>query len=72
MSRKKEMIILEPDGRIHTEGFASAPMRCPYCNGRGGFPVDTPEGPAEEECPDCKGAGEVYAFVTIEWKPNKR
>ena len=72
MSKKKHIVELEPRERICTEEFASNPMRCPYCNGTGCFLVDTPAGPAMKECPDCKGSGEVYASVTIEWKPNKR
>lgn len=37
MSKKRTMIVIEPDGRIHKEAFMTAPMVCPYCNGRGGF-----------------------------------
>lgn len=72
MSKKKQIVELEPSGRIHSEAFVSAPMTCRYCNGRGGFPIDTVDGPSIEECPDCKGTGEVIAVVTIDWKPNKR
>lgn len=72
MSKKRTMIIVEPDGRIHKEAFATAPMVCPYCNGRGGFPFDGPAGPGFSQCPDCEGTGEVVAFVVIDWKPNKR
>ncbi len=70
MSTKKEMIILEPDGRIRKEGFCSRPMTCPYCHGRGYFPP-TKHQPWKITCPDCQGTGEVIAFVTIDWKPNK-
>lgn len=71
MSAKKEMIILEPEGRIHKEGFCSRPMTCPYCGERGGFIKDAPGGSYKMECPDCEGTGEVIALVTIDWKPNK-
>lgn len=70
MSKKRTMIIIEPEGRIHKEAFMTAPMVCPYCNGRGGFSIDTPEGPDFKPCPDCAGTGEVVAMVTIDWKPN--
>lgn len=70
MSKKRTMIIIEPDGRIRKEAFMTAPMTCPYCNGRGGFSIDTPKGPDFEPCPDCHGTGEVAAMVTIDWKPN--
>lgn len=72
MSKKREMIILEPEGRVRKEGFCSRPMTCPYCNGRGGFIHDIPGGTHEIECPDCEGTGEVVALVTIDWKPNKK
>lgn len=72
MSKRKQIVEVEPEGRIHKEAFATAPMTCPYCNGRGGFPIDTVDGPSIEECPDCKGTGEVIAVITIDWKPNKR
>lgn len=49
MSIKKQIVELEPSGRIHNEAFVSAPMTCRYCNGRGGFPIDTVEGPSMEE-----------------------
>ncbi len=72
MSTKREIIILEPDGRIHNEAFVSAPKTCRYCNGRGGFPIDTIDGPSIEECPDCEGTGEVQAMVSITWAPAPR
>ena len=28
--------------------------------------------PETVPCPDCEGSGEVIAFVTIDWRPNKR
>ncbi len=64
------MIIIEPDGRIHKEAFMTAPMVCPYCNGRGGFSRDTASGTESHRCPDCEGTGEVVAMVTIDWRPN--
>ncbi len=70
MSRKRTMIVVEPDGRIHKEAFMTAPMTCPYCNGRGWFYTNQQE-PETEICPDCQGSGEVVAMVTIDWKPNK-
>ena len=70
MSKKRTMIVIEPEGRIHKEAFMTATMTCPYCNGRGGFSIDTPKGPDFEPCPDCAGTGEVAAMVTIDWKPN--
>ena len=70
MSKKRTMIVIEPDGRILKEAFMTAPMVCPYCNGIGEFRYDTVEGPWIEECPDCMGTGEVVAMVTIDWKPN--
>ena len=72
MSKRREVIILEPDGRIHKEAFSSRPIVCPYCSGRGGFTHNIPGGYYEQECPDCKGSGEVIALVTIDWKPNKQ
>ena len=71
MSRKREMIILEPDGRIRKEGFCSRPMTCPYCGGKGWFYSDERE-PEPIPCPDCEGTGEVAALVVIDWKPNKK
>ncbi len=70
MSKRKTIIEIEPDGRIHKEAFATSPMVCPYCNGRGGFAHDTPRGQVFAHCPDCEGTGEVVAMVTIDWKPN--
>lgn len=69
MSKKKTMIVVEPDGRIHKEAFATAPMVCPYCNGRGYF-TSTRDDDEAPVCPDCQGTGEVFAIVTIDWKPN--
>lgn len=71
MSRRQTMIVIEPDGRIHKEAFITAPMVCPYCNGREFFmePI-LPSVDMKKECPDCKGTGEVVAMVTIDWKPN--
>ena len=37
MSKKRTVIELEPEGRIHKETFMTTPMVCPYCNGRGFF-----------------------------------
>lgn len=72
MSRRKEILIIEPGGRIGKEAFCTGPMVCPYCNGRGWFHTDRPEPEREREtCPDCEGSGEVIALVTIDWKPNK-
>ena len=70
MSKKRTVIELEPEGRIHKEAFMTAPMLCPYCNGRGGFSHETANGPEFDYCPDCEGTGEVVAMVTIDWKPN--
>ena len=69
MSQRKEMIILEPGGRIHKEAFCTRPMKCPYCGGRGWFYKNTRDS-EHVGCPDCDGSGEVIAFVSIEWKPN--
>lgn len=69
MSKRREMIILEPSGRIHKEAFSSRPVSCPYCHGKGYFPA-TQRQPRETMCPDCEGTGEVIALVTIDWKPN--
>ena len=72
MSKKKEMIILEPDGRIRKEAFCSRPMTCPYCGGKGFFMEPfLPNADIKKDCPDCEGTGEVIALVTIDWKPNK-
>lgn len=71
MSKRREMIMLEPEGRIHKEAICSHPMTCPYCNGRGYFPANKHQ-PWETTCPDCEGTGEVIALVTIDWKPNKQ
>ena len=54
MSKKRTVIELEPEGRIHKEAFMTAPMVCPVFT----------------NCPDCEGTGEVVAMVTIDWKPN--
>ncbi len=69
MSKRKEMIILEPDGRIRKEAFCTHPMTCPYCGGKGWFYSGRCE-PETIACPDCEGSGEVIALVTIDWKPN--
>lgn len=69
MSKKRTMIVIEPDGRIHKEAFMTAPMVCPYCNGKGWFYSGEKE-PETIPCPDCEGTGEVVAMVTIDWKPN--
>lgn len=69
MSKRREVIILEPDGRIHKEAMCSHPITCPYCNGRGSLYGGL--GLPEVTCPDCEGTGEVIALVTIDWKPNK-
>ena len=71
MSKKTETIILEPDSRIRKEGFCSRPMTCPYCGGKGWFYSGERE-PETVDCPDCEGTGEVIAFVTVDWKPNKQ
>lgn len=70
MSNRKEIIILEPDVRIHKEAFCSRPITCPYCGGRGWFDSGKLD-PETIPCPDCEGTGEVIALVTIDWKPNK-
>lgn len=69
MSKKHDMIILEPEGRVHKESFCSRPVSCPYCGGKGEFF----NGPGQPEtiCPDCEGTGEIIALVTIDWKANK-
>lgn len=69
MSKKRETIILEPEGRIRKEGFCSGPMTCTYCGGKGWFYSGRCE-PETIPCPDCEGIGEVIALVTIDWKPN--
>lgn len=72
MSKKRTVIELEPEGRIHKEAFMTAPMVCPYCNGRGFFMEPLLPGvDVKKDCPDCEGTGEVVALVTIDWKPNK-
>lgn len=70
MSKRKEMIVIEPDGRIHKEAFCTRPMICPYCGGKGWFYTLQHE-PETVPCPDCEGTGEVIALVTIGWRPNK-
>ena len=71
MSKKRTMIIIEPDGRIHKEAFMTAPVACPYCGGRGFFMEQIlPMVDIKKDCPDCEGTGEVVAMVTIDWKPN--
>lgn len=70
MSKRKEMIVIEPDGRIRKEAFCTRPMLCPYCGGKGWFYTHRQD-PETEPCPDCEGSGEVIALVTIDWKPNK-
>jgi len=71
MSNRKEIIVLEPEGRIHKEAFCSKPMTCTYCGGKGYFSA-TDHQPWETVCPDCEGTGELIALVTIDWKPNKQ
>ena len=71
MSKRREIIILEPDDRIRKEAFSSRPIVCPCCGGRGGFITGIPGGSYMKDCPDCEGTGEVIALVTIDWKPNK-
>ncbi len=70
MSKSKQIIEIEPDGRIHKEGFCSRPMTCPYCRGKGWL-YSGQQDPETIPCPDCEGTGEVIALVTIDWKPNK-
>lgn len=71
MSKKSEIIILEPEGRIRKEGFCSRPKTCPYCGGKGWFHSDGRESETIP-CPDCEGTGEVVALVVIDWQPNKK
>lgn len=72
MSRKKTILELDPPGkRIYREVITTPPVTCPYCNGQGGFPRRDASGDYMERCPDCDGAGEVQATVTIDWKPYK-
>lgn len=71
MSKKSEIIILEPGERIRKEGFCSRPIICPRCGGKGFFMKSLlPRVDLKQDCPDCQGTGEVIAFVTIDWKPN--
>lgn len=72
MSKKETTVIITPPGRLRTEGFVSTGHQCGYCLGKGWF--YGPMGKEEETivCPDCGGAGEVMAMVTVEWKPYKR
>lgn len=69
MSKRIEIIELEPGRHIRKEGFCSRPMTCPYCGGKGWFYSGQRE-PETIPCPDCEGTGEVIALVTIDWKPN--
>ena len=72
MSSRKQIIEIEPATGISREAFAMAPMKCPACNGRGGFcDPFRPPGKEWEVCGKCLGSGEVVAAVTIDWKPNK-
>ncbi len=54
MSQRKEILILEPSGRIHKEAFCTRPMVCPYCNGRGWFHTNQQE-PETEPVPRLSG-----------------
>lgn len=73
MSKKIEMIILEPDGIIHKEAFLSKPKTCPYCGGNGFFMVPfLPQMDIKKDCPYCEGYGELIAKVEIDWKPKKQ
>ena len=71
MSKKKQIIEVDPPGRICTEMFALHPQTCSYCNGRGWFWADNRDSHTIE-CPDCKGTGEVRAIVTLAWEPSEK
>ncbi len=71
MSIRKQIIEIEPGVGISREAFATAPVKCPACKGRGGFSRFWPPGEEWEVCGNCGGSGELVAIVTIDWKPNK-
>ena len=71
MSKRQTIIAIEPPQRIRKEVFETQAVTCPYCNGQGGFPRRDASGSYMERCPDCDGAGEVFAVVTVDWQPYK-
>ncbi len=69
MSKRVTMIEVEPPQRIRKEVFGTSAVACPYCNGQGGFRRQDASGAYMGRCPDCDGSGEVFAVVTLDWKP---
>lgn len=68
------MIELSPSLALKTEVLAGDPCECPMCGGSGvGDMKPTDDGFAvtEDPCPGCAGTGEVFAVVTVEWRPVK-
>lgn len=84
MSKRKEIIILAApeglspsrsrDGQVAArEMFCSPGHVCTYCKGNGWFWSEDEQGEStKEDCPVCKGSGELDAVVTVEWKESNK
>lgn len=54
-----------------TESERVRGIRCPRCDGRGGFIERTGRDEFQEtQCKTCEGCGRVKATVTVEWSPD--
>lgn len=68
MSKKKQILEIEPDGHNKLESFAFWGFKCPYCFGQGSFSHETGKDQYEEEiCNFCNGSGEVICSVVVKW-----
>lgn len=70
MSRKKQVIELEPEGIGKEELFSLHPVRCASCAGRGYFTEEVDRYEVKETpCSYCEGKGRIYATVYVCWQP---
>lgn len=70
MSTRKQIVEIESDGVRKEELFTFAPVRCPRCNGKGGFTEEIGRNTIKETpCPYCAGSGRVACAVLVWWRP---
>ena len=69
---KKQLELVPPKVKLAKELHVSKGHVCGYCSGNGWFWNCSNIGEREKKnCPACQGTGEVYALITVEWKPGK-
>lgn len=73
MSRKKQMLEIEPERNLSNETLSIGGFNCPACDGNG-YRWTYDESAMENvriKCAACDGLHKVKAIIEIKWEPDK-